>query len=132
MMKKAKKLTAIILCVMMTVLLFTGLTGCGSKEDVGKAGEPYLGTWVGTKASYEGIDFSIEDAIGGIFIVILNRNGSADVTVGTEKEVAKWQPTDNGIVLIEGDYEINMVASGSDLLIWDDEGVDIYVERSAD
>lgn len=123
-----KKVLAIILCAVMMMTLAVGFAGCGSK-DVGPEGEPYLGDWTAKKAVYQGIEMSIQDILGKDFFFTLNKNGTADVTVGSEKEKAKWEPTEDGFKIIEGKDEFVMVDQGDGKFIWNYEGVDIYIVR---
>lgn len=129
-MKKTARLTALILIVMTAAMLLAGMTGC-SKEEPAEAGSPYLGTWIATKAAYEGIEYDAEDTIGGTLLFILNEDGTAHLQVKDEKELVKWKTVDSGIVIIEGDNEMKMTASGSDLLVWNYDGADFYMERAA-
>ena len=123
-----KRVLAIILCAVMMMTLAIGFAGCAGK-DVGPEGEPYLGSWTATKANYQGVELSIQDILGKDFFFVLNKNGTADVTVGTDKEKAKWEPIEGGFKIIEGTDEYEMIDQGDGTLIWNYEGVDIYIER---
>ena len=123
-----KKILAIILCAVMMMTLAVGFAGCSGK-DVGPEGEPYLGDWTAYKASYEGIELSIQDILGKDFLFTLNKNGTANVTLGDQKERAKWEPIEGGFKIIEGTDEFQMIDQGDGTLIWNYEGVDIYIER---
>lgn len=112
-----KKPIAAIVSVLLSVFI---LTGCG--KDL--SGSPYVGTWKGTTATYEGFEMNVEDIFGS-FNVMLDGNGKATVETNGETKSGKWDEAENGIMI---DKELNFISEGGKLT-YEQDGVHVEFEK---
>ena len=91
----------------------------------------YVGTWKAVKVVFRGEESPAEEVFeNGDFILVLNADGTAEVSAEGEKSTANWSETQNGIKL-KGD-EINVEATNADgLLEMEVIGVHMFFEKQA-
>ena len=118
-----KRITA-ILCALMLAMACLMATGCGAKY----AGSEYLGKWKATKATYSGMELSVEDILGGEFSIDLKDDGTCTVKVVDQEENGEWEETDKGIKLVDKKDELEFTKE-DDALTVNYSGVDMYFEK---
>ena len=127
-----KKRIFALVCGLAVAITCVLLVGCGGSDSGGNkdlSGSKYVGTWSGQKASFQDTEVTVEEVLHGPFIVVLNGDGTADVTMGEEANMtATWSETDKG-VKVKGD-SINLEFEDKDgILDTSVIGMHFYLEK---
>lgn len=108
------------------------LTGCGDSGNASSGADlsssKYVGTWKGQKATFRDTEVTVEEVINGEFVMVLNADGTADVTMADEKMAPSWKETNKGIS-VKGD-DLNLEFEDvNGVLETDVIGVHFYLEK---
>lgn len=99
-----KRSMAMLLTFVMCVVMLTACGGGSSK---------YAGEWVMVSGSSNGTEIpmeQLEKLMGGKLKMVLESDGTAKVETGTQKGESKWEESDDGIIIYEGDNKSNSVS----------------------
>lgn len=128
-----KRLIAIMCCVALALscVAIAGCGGSGGGSDVDLSDSAYVGTWKATKATFQGEEVAAEEVFtSGDLILLLNADGTAELSEGTDKSTGNWSEADGG-VKVKGD-DINMTFKDTDgVLEGEVIGMHIFFEKQA-
>ncbi|MCR4601401.1 MAG: hypothetical protein K5767_06735 [Clostridia bacterium] len=119
-MKKAKKLVALGLCVVMTMMAFAA---CGGKD---MSNSKFCGKWVASTAVASGLELSADEIYEDGFIIDLGKDGTCTVTVEGQSESGSWDETQDGkSITVDGldDFNFSINEDNPDILVLDYAGV---------
>lgn len=123
------KRTIIVACCVIIATLGIALTGCGGGEAEEKyADSPYLGKWTANVAEYAGVEVDVNDIIGA-FEITLNADGSATMLEEGETLDSEWEPTENGVKMMDSSSEVNFTYEDGKL-VTEQSGVTFYFEKN--
>ena len=89
-----------ILCLCCLLCLLAA--GCGKNK---YANSPYTGTWSAISAEYNGVELSQQD-MGGVYVMVLEQDGTASMDDGTEAQPGKWEELDGGGIRLDEDDDL--------------------------
>jgi len=112
-MKKLKQMISSTICAVVTGILI--LTGCGSSDKYQDSS--YVGTWNAQSASYMGMEFEVEEILGGEFFIRLEANGNATANIVGNSEEGSWEPTENGILVKDSTDELEFIYDNDNLIL---------------
>ena len=97
-----KRKTAILMAAILAMSCFV-LTACGQKD---LSNSKYLGNWKAVRASFNDTEATVEEVLGGEFVMELKGDGTANVTMAGEEMKAEWKETGDGIKF-SGDLKLS-------------------------
>ncbi|MDO4468189.1 MAG: hypothetical protein Q4C49_14500 [Bacillota bacterium] len=98
------------------------LVACG--KDLSNSN--YCGTWVGTTVVYGDYELSVE-SIYGKFELNLDGKGKATITTSEEEKSGKWDETETGVSLDNGD--VILTEKDGNLVLEEDGMQIIFVKK---
>ena len=114
-----KRIIAVVLVMVLTCAL---LTACGGKQDL--SGSKYLGTWKAVSMSIVDETGEFEDDI----YLVLNPDGTAQMTSEDEVSNCTWSETGNGFKL-RGDAKMTFKDTGDGAVTSKVIGVELRFEK---
>ena len=124
-----KQVLALMLCAVVMMPLAAGFAGCGTAKTATTGGEKYIGTWTAVNAKYNDEEHDVSELLGSDFTFTLKSNGTAEIKLGETEEKIRWETVENGFKLVEGRNEYLMTANGEDSVVWDNQGVLVYLKK---
>ena len=118
-MKKTLQMYSVALVIAMLALV---LTGCG--EDMSNS--PYLGKWMATTATYNGVTLDVNKILGE-FSFDLQKDGNCTAVISGDTKKCSWDETDKGFAV---DKDINVIVNG-DAGTLEYQGVTINLKKSS-
>lgn len=104
------------------------LVGCSSDKNTDLSQSEYLGTWSADTVVVIDEEVTVQEVLGGDFILILNADGTADLTMGEEHVLCNWNETSKGVKVKGDDVNIEFVSKDGGLEV-DIIGVKFHLER---
>ncbi len=115
-MKMRKRVISLLGILSVTAVL---LAGCG-KTDLSSS--VFCGKWKASTASYNDMKMKVESILGE-YVITLNGDGTAVVTLNDMSKDGTWDETEKGVALqggISGGMELRITSSGKLVLDQDD------------
>lgn len=111
-------------CTIIAVILVMLLTmaSCGAGDETS-----YVGTWNATVATMDGAEVNVSDVLGE-YTMEVKDNGEIFMTVGDKEGTSKWEESENGLVVVDGNQRVEFVAEDGKLKL-ESDGITIYFEK---
>ena len=116
-----------ILCIIVLAASCFMLYGCG-RDDIDLSDSMYTGTWEATSADFKGAEVTVEEILGGEYVIEFKANGKADITIAGDTSTGDWTETKKGVRVTGSNIDLNLTYKGNQLTT-NFLGVGLYLDK---